>query len=147
MQKAKDAIPGGVVIVIDALDECDDPSTVQLLLKTLFEHAATLPMKFFVASRPEYIIRDVLQILPSVLRLHDIDESIVAADIRKYLVASFESISLSPSDIERITKRAGKLFIYASTAVRYIRPANFRVDSPTGSAGCYRWVDDAACSA
>ena len=129
MQKAKDAIPGGVVIVIDALDECDDPSTVQLLLKTLLEHAATLPMKFFVASRPEYVIRDVLQILPSVLRLHDIDESIVAADIKKYLVASLESISLSPSDIERLTKRAGKLFIYASTAVRYIRPANFRVDS------------------
>ncbi|CEL54400.1 hypothetical protein RSOLAG1IB_11646 [Rhizoctonia solani AG-1 IB] len=38
--KTKDVIPDGVVIVIDALDECDDGYSVRLLLDVLFKFAA-----------------------------------------------------------------------------------------------------------
>jgi len=131
MQEVKATIPGGVVIVVDALDECSNPSTVRLFLKTLLEHAVTLPMKFIVASRPEYAIRDEIQIsgyTPSVFYLHNIDGLTIAADIKRFLVEALGSI-IPTSDLERLTIRAGKLFIYAATAVRYIHPENFRVNS------------------
>jgi nucleoside-triphosphatase THEP1 len=50
MQKVKDAIPEGVVVVIDALDECDDSYGVQLVLGTLMKFSSNLPIKFFVTT-------------------------------------------------------------------------------------------------
>jgi len=131
IQEVKAAIPGGVVVVIDALDECSNPSTVPLLLKTLLERAATLPMKFFVASRPEHSIEQEMRVSgysPSELRLHDIDEAIVTANIKKYLIDSLGSIIPGPN-LELLTKRAGKLFNHVATAIRYIHPADIDVDS------------------
>ena len=74
--QVKAAIPEGVIVVIAALD---DPSTVRLL-KTLLKRAAALPMKFFVASRPEHSIEQGMRVSgysSSELRLHDIDKAIV----------------------------------------------------------------------
>jgi hypothetical protein len=55
----------------------------------------------------------------------------VEEDIKKYLTEALGSMSPSPSpnDIEWLAKRAGKLFIYAATAVRYISPGNPGVNS------------------
>jgi len=130
MQEVVAAIPGGVVVVIDALDECSDSSTAQLLLQTLLERAATLPMKFCVASRPVPSIRQMLLTgySPSVVHMYDIEAAVVTADIKKYLIGSLGSIIPSP-DLELLTKCAGRLFIYAATAVRYIYPADIDVDS------------------
>ncbi|KAJ7782078.1 WD40-repeat-containing domain protein [Mycena olivaceomarginata] len=93
--------------------------------KTLLKLAVDLPIKFFVTSRPEPTIREKM-LTPgysrSVLHLHDIEESIVEADIKMYLTEAlgFMSPTPSPNDVERLAKRAGKLFIYAATTVRYI---------------------------
>ena len=76
IQEVKAAIPGGVIVVIAALD---DPSTVRLLT-TLLKRAAALPMKFFGASRPEHSIEQGMRVSgysSSELRLHDIDKAIV----------------------------------------------------------------------
>jgi hypothetical protein len=133
--KTKDAIPDGVVIVIDALDECDDGYSVRLLLDVLFKFAADLPIKFFVSSRPEHFIRDGMiareQASRSIMHLHDIEQSIVEGDIRKYLTEALSTMSPppSPEQIEALSKRARNLFIYAATLVGYIHPANFHVDS------------------
>jgi len=134
MQAMKAATPENVVIVIDALDECDDGEAFQLFLETLLKLAANLPIKFFLTSRPEPAIRE--RILASVysrsvLHLHDIEEWIVEADIKKYLTKALESMSPppSPNDIERLAKRAGKFFIYAATSVRYILPGRAGADS------------------
>jgi len=125
MQAVKTAMPEGVVIVIDALDECDDGDAFRVFLETLLKLAVDLPIKFFVTSRPEPAIREKMMApgyARSVLHLHDIEESIVEADIKKYLTEALGSISPppTPNDVERLAKRAGKLFIYAATAVRYI---------------------------
>jgi hypothetical protein len=136
MQKVKNAIPEGVVVVvIDALDECEDNYGVQLVLTTLMKFASSLPIKFFVTSRPEPTIRDKMLAhggcSPSVLHLHDIEQSIVKEDIKKYLTEVLSSISppLPIDEVEQLAIRAGKLFIYAATAARYILPDNIRVDS------------------
>jgi hypothetical protein len=137
VQKVKDAIPEGVVVAIDALDECEDSFGVQLVLATLMKFASNLPIKFFVTSRPEPTIRDKMLARdgcsPSVLYLHDIERSIVKEDIKKYLTEVLGSVSppLSIDELEQLANRAGNLFIYAATAARYIRPDNVRVDSHT----------------
>jgi hypothetical protein len=125
MQAVKAAMPENVVVVIDALDECDDGDAFRMFLETLLKLAADLPIKFFLTSRPEPVIREKM-LAPgysrSVLHLHDIEESIVEADIKKYLTEALGSMfpAPSPDEVERLAKRAGKLFIYAATAVRYI---------------------------
>lgn len=50
LSKVKDAIPEGVIIVIDALDECEDKYGVRLILELLLKVVANLPIKFFVTS-------------------------------------------------------------------------------------------------
>lgn len=134
MQAMKAALPEDVAIVIDALDECDDGDAFRLFLETLLKLAANLPIKFFLTSRPEPAIRE--RILASVysrsvVHLHDIEESIVEADIKKYLTEALRSMSPPPlpNDMERLAKRAGKFFIHAATSVRYILPGRAGADS------------------
>jgi hypothetical protein len=85
MQAVKTAMPEGVVVVIDALDECDDGDAFRLFLEILLKLAADLPIKFLVTSRPEPAIREKM-LAPgysrSVLYLHDIEEWIVEGDIK-----------------------------------------------------------------
>jgi len=135
MQAVKAAMPESVVVVIDALDECDNGYAFRLFLETLLKLAADLPIKFFVTSRPEPAIREKM-LAPgysrhSVLHLHNIEESIVEADIKKYLTEALGPMSPPPAlnEVEQLAKRAGKLFIYAATIVRYIHPDNPDVDS------------------
>ena len=137
MQEVKGAMPGGVVVAIDALDECEDGYAVQLFLRTLVDLAADLPIKFFITSRPEPVIRDEMLRpghSPSVLHLHEIEKSIVEADIKKYLEEALRSMSpplASLDEVDQLSKRAGKLFIYAATAVRYIYPKGRKISVDT----------------
>ncbi|CAE7228044.1 unnamed protein product, partial [Rhizoctonia solani] len=134
---AKEAIPDGVVIVIDALDECDDTYSVRLLLDVLLKFAEQLPLKFFVASRPEHAIRERMMSRGGSLRfivyLHDIEQSIVEEDIKKYLTETLSPMDPPPTllQIELLAKRSRNLFIYAATVVRYIYPHDVPVDSST----------------
>jgi hypothetical protein len=134
MQKLREPISEGAVVAIDALDECDNNSEVQLFLNTLLTFASDLPIKFFVTSRPEHIIRAKMGgNMISILHLHDIEQSVVEEDIKKYLKDELCAMSppLSPDEIASLAKLAGKLFIYATTAARYIHPKTMRVDSRT----------------
>ena len=121
------------VLLIDALDECADAEAVTKLLKKLLSVSRNLSVKFFLTSRPE---RHILMQFKSpeselhrILRLHDIGQDLVSADISLYLNKQLEDIRLNfylpPSwpacrDVETLTHQAGKLFIYAFTAVKYI---------------------------
>ncbi|KAF9549502.1 WD40 repeat-like protein [Agrocybe pediades] len=136
LQNSKDAIPDGVVIIIDALDECNNVSATALFLKVLLQYSTHLPIKFMVASRPEPVILKNMQtptFSPSVLRLHDIEQSLVEADIKLYLQEALSTMSpaLTPDVLDRLTKQAGKLFIYAATVARYVNPDDDEVDSET----------------
>ncbi|KAG8768586.1 hypothetical protein FRC12_005478 [Ceratobasidium sp. 428] len=128
--KVKDALPTRLVVVIDALDECDDNRKADIL-KSLLMYARELPVKFFVASRPDPKILDSMHrqkgdYTPVELRLHDLDRSIVEEDIRTYLRTKMAlHVELPVAHLETLVKRSGVLFIYAATVVRYIESNNF----------------------
>jgi hypothetical protein len=125
-----------IVIIIDALDECEDEegTKIKTLLKTILDRRPNVRLRFFVTSRPDRRIRESFERRhPSSLRLHDIEDHIIQADIALYLrdqLGRVEKLkehydkSWPPSEIDIIVKHAGKLFVYASTMVKYI--TNFR---------------------
>ncbi|CUA76357.1 Vegetative incompatibility protein HET-E-1 [Podospora anserina] [Rhizoctonia solani] len=130
---AKDKLSNNLVIVVEALDECSDPRIVELFLGLLFRSVLELPIKFFVTSRPEPAIRN--RMMPesersrSILYLHEIELSLVQADIELYLKEELASIAPADEDLAELAEHAGNLFIYAATAVRYIRPVGKAVNS------------------
>lgn len=128
--EAGDAISPSLVVVIDALDECANKGGVGQILETLISHAPKLRIKFFVASRPEPLILDAMQVprnegVPTELRLHELDEPTVQKDIRRYLKNELWPAMLTDGDLERLVAQSGVLFIYAATIVRYIGEDNF----------------------
>ncbi|ELU44356.1 peptidase C14 [Rhizoctonia solani AG-1 IA] len=121
----KDALPADVIVVIDALDEC---SSGEQILSLLVKNASKLPIKFIVASRPEPNITQQMEKIWSIpvhqaVYLHEIEKSLVQADITIYLQQALEELDIPPDsqDIERLSAYAGNLFIIAATMVRYIR--------------------------
>ncbi|KAF5354465.1 hypothetical protein D9758_012418 [Tetrapyrgos nigripes] len=118
------------VVVIDALDECRDISSVLEVLIPAIQKQELLGLKFLFTSRPEYCMQRHLKIKGPIsegsnvdrMFLHDVDESLVKADIIKYLNAQFKlsDLLISAEDIERLAKMSGKLFIFAATLVKFI---------------------------
>ncbi|KAB5591737.1 hypothetical protein CTheo_4806 [Ceratobasidium theobromae] len=129
MMGVKTTMPENLVVVIDALDECEDRDGVQRLLDLLFQFAGPLPLKFFVTSRPEpEIYRVMISQAPNsrtVLRLHEIETSLVQADIALYLTEELGRFMMPSIDqIEQLSQRSGNLFIYAATLVRHVQLGN-----------------------
>ncbi|CAE7116714.1 unnamed protein product [Rhizoctonia solani] len=58
--------------------------------------------------------------------LHELDGGEVQADITTYLEAELTPVSPSRSEIMELVNRAGVLFIYAATVVRYVGRDNFK---------------------
>jgi hypothetical protein len=125
------------IFVIDAVDECADEDLTKDVLSRLIAVFPNLPLKLFVTSRPEPQIRSRMETSNSssrrILRLHDIEKDIVAADISTYLNKRLDDICderpdlvpsdlkwPSPEDIRALTEQFGVLFIYAFTAVKFI---------------------------
>lgn len=127
---------GTIVIVMDALDECAPESGAE---EILIRWAAELPkipvpLKVLITSRPEFHIRRKFQSLS--LRtisqsyiLHDIEKSVVKEDIELFLRHRLNQIAEErgiqtpwPSELalRTLIDRAGILFIFASTAVKFI---------------------------
>ncbi|KDN33909.1 hypothetical protein RSAG8_13001, partial [Rhizoctonia solani AG-8 WAC10335] len=130
--KVQEAL-SATVVVIDALDECEDPSSTQQILDVLSIKSQGLPIKFVVSSRPEAMIRDQMQKngswVDARVVLHELDTGEVQTDIRTYLKAELAPTNPSQSEIEKLVERAGVLFIYAATVVRYVGRDNFKGNS------------------
>ncbi|CAE6422900.1 unnamed protein product, partial [Rhizoctonia solani] len=133
LHAVKDTLPEGLVIVIDALDECENKESTARILDILLDKGVNLPVKFLVSSRPEPEIHDRTtdERFRSQLILLNLELSLVRADIEQYLRTELTPIEPSDEDIEALVSRAGTLFIYASTAVRYIGHRNF-LHNPRG---------------
>ncbi|KAG8723503.1 hypothetical protein FRC09_003062 [Ceratobasidium sp. 395] len=58
LAQVKDSLPTDLVVVIDALDECDNEVGVDRILSALLSSVRKLPVKFFVTSRPDAKILD-----------------------------------------------------------------------------------------
>ncbi|RPB19119.1 hypothetical protein L211DRAFT_744915, partial [Terfezia boudieri ATCC MYA-4762] len=127
-----------LVVVIDALDECDNYDDIRLILKLLAQAKClqTIRLRVFVTSRPETPIllgfRNLRGEAYQDFVLHDIPLSTVNQDISAYfrnklsLVKSEPGLSSStpwPDEptIQRLVEKAAGLFIYAATIYRFIR--------------------------
>ncbi|CAE6430520.1 unnamed protein product [Rhizoctonia solani] len=127
-------ITEGIVVVIDALDECayspEASVSVDAFVDQLITCAKTLPLKVLLTSRPEPRIRHKIKSAygPSfpemMISLHDVDRSQVQADIKSYLTEELALISLSDAQILHLVQQCNTLFIYAATLVRYINPSD-----------------------
>src|SRR6266436_1584376 len=123
-----------LVLVVDALDECD-PKDAQTILNNMITHCARTPMlRILITSRPENHITSVFKRANNVEKviLHDIDSGVVTQDIQHYLECQLKSIHErdeflsippnwpSPIDLKALVHKSGKLFIWAATAVKFI---------------------------
>lgn len=134
-----DSYPFLYVLVIDALDECDNDEDIRTIL-TLLAEAQTLQivrLRVFLTSRPETPIWYGLDRIPETERqdfvLHHISLSIVDHDITIFLKHNLGLIrqgkpSLSASwpgeeTVKQLVQFASGLFIWAATACRFIREA------------------------
>ncbi|KAG8794907.1 hypothetical protein FRC12_020324 [Ceratobasidium sp. 428] len=125
LRDVKDTMPAGLpVVVLDALDECSDQDNARLFVGALLRFSQNLPIKFFVTCRPDTVLLGKLTpdntLSHSLVHLHDVEESLVQADIETYLSDELEPLRATPVQIQTLTNRSGKLFIFAATVVRYI---------------------------
>jgi len=131
-----------LVIVIDALDECDNMQDIQLILQ-LIEEAKdldTVRIKIFFTSRPEIPIFDGFRQLSGEAYqdfiLHNIPLDTVNEDIATFFRQKLPPLKAKhglgtpwPGEqiIEQLVERAAGQFIYAATTVRFIRDG---IDGP-----------------
>ena len=115
------------VIVLDALDECSDQSLVAELLDMILGHSKSLPVKFFITSRPEVVVKESFDYSwdHSNLILHEVGEEIVKGDIELYVKAYLVGKHNRPNwpseaEVESLVNMSGTLFIYAATVCKYI---------------------------
>ncbi|CEL61229.1 Vegetative incompatibility protein HET-E-1 OS=Podospora anserina GN=HET-E1 PE=4 SV=1 [Rhizoctonia solani AG-1 IB] len=132
LMESKEQLLGNIIVVIDALDECDSPRAVKLILEALLKYTLGLPIKFFVTSRPDPRIYDNVSqnsYSSGIMHLHEIEHSIVRSDIELYLKEELALMAPKEGQILQLSNLAGNLFIYAATAVRYIQPDDVFIDS------------------
>ena len=127
------------LIVIDALDECKDEEPASAILSILSRFVDQIPLvKFFVTGRPEQRIHSgfrlaALRPITEVFKLHDVKRQLVDVDIKLFFRARLTDIAKTSnhadiaedwphsSDIDILCEKAAGLFIYASTAVKFMK--------------------------
>ena len=115
------------VIVIDALDECEDEDPQSAILPMLGKFILDIPkVKIFITSRPEtYIVAGFhgpLQDLTDIFILHEVDPRTVDQDIRRFFEYELSKLARHrggkegwPMDkhLDRLCRRAAGFFVYA----------------------------------
>ncbi|KIJ13795.1 hypothetical protein PAXINDRAFT_13343 [Paxillus involutus ATCC 200175] len=126
---------GPILVVIDALDECGHSGAREELLKVIASEGPRLPptIRIFITSRAEKDIYSAFNSHPNILA-HEIDIKSTAneKDVRTYIhhrmadIRSQNDLLALPLDwpgevrIDALALRASGLFVWASTACRYI---------------------------
>ncbi|KAF9225142.1 hypothetical protein BS17DRAFT_580275 [Gyrodon lividus] len=126
---------GPILIIIDALDECGSSSAREELLKVIASESPCLPptIRILITSRAEKDIYSVFSPHPNILA-HEIDIKSTAneEDVRAYIhhrmvdIQRQNDLLALPPDwpgearIDGLAFRASGLFVWASTACRYI---------------------------
>ncbi|KAJ7613317.1 hypothetical protein DFH06DRAFT_147325 [Mycena polygramma] len=127
------------VICLDALDECGEDRG-QTCLRWLSDALVQIPMhiRFCLTGRPDipsYLKFDRMRELTHSIILDHIDPIVTNQDINLYVEHTLDGSNWIARqdwkpricDVQEITSRASGLFIFASTAVRYIERAATRV--------------------
>jgi len=126
------------LIIIDALDECKDEEPASAILSILSRYVEKMPyVKFFITGRPEQRIRSgfrltALRPITEIFKLHDVERPLVDTDIKLFFRTRLTEIAKNrsdcnvteawprSSDIDILCEKAAGLFIYASTAVKFV---------------------------
>ncbi|RYO66330.1 hypothetical protein AA0116_g2938 [Alternaria tenuissima] len=129
-------VPALLVLVVDALDECDSYSDIQIILRLLSETRSLTRdrLRVLLTSRPETPIRNGFCRMPEAehqdVVLQDISRSIVDHDISLLLQHRLLAIELEfllpdgwpgAEIIAQLVQSAGGLFIWAAAACQFIR--------------------------
>ena len=143
------------VIVIDALDECGDEDPQSAILSVMGRLVEGVPnAKFFITGRPEPRIRSgfrlgLLRPLTDVFVLHEVEPSVVNADIRLFLEHGLCELAKRsgseqegwPTDeqLDLLCERAAGLFVYAMATLKFLdhafTPPSKRLDIIIGAPG------------
>ncbi len=130
-----DALRSPLVVVIDALDECNDEREITFVLQLLSETSgfAVPRLLVFLTSRPEILIREGIYVIPEAQRrhliLHHIHPDVVDHDIRVFLEQKLGSVIRNLSSqaegfgddiLRQLVERACGLFIWAATTSRFV---------------------------
>ncbi|KAF1939402.1 hypothetical protein EJ02DRAFT_302446, partial [Clathrospora elynae] len=123
------------IVVIDALDECEQEQDIRAILQLLARAKAIrpVPLRIVVTSRPELHIRLGFKEMPNGtyqdLVLHEVPRNTIEHDIRLFLEHELGAIRkerMLTSDwpatdqIRALVELAVPLFIYAATVCRYV---------------------------
>ncbi|KAJ3494094.1 hypothetical protein NLG97_g4300 [Lecanicillium saksenae] len=136
-----------VLIVVDALDECERDEDVKLLIHLFskYKNMENTAIKLFVTSRPDLPIRLGFRSIQGSYEsfvLHEIPEPVVKSDISVYLQHELSSIRSQYDSLLETDQRLGKdwpgqadfeklldmsipLFIAAATICRFISETRF----------------------
>jgi hypothetical protein len=134
--------PPMIVVVVDALDECDREGDVGIIIRLLSQakRLSSVQLKFFLTSRPELPIRLGFKKIGGSykgLALHEIPEPIIEHDISAFLIYQLARIRDDynnsvlqdrhlPADwpgqtkFQSLVQMAIPLFIFATTICRFI---------------------------
>jgi hypothetical protein len=120
-----DSLRMPVIIVVDALDECDTKRGIIQVVQLLagIKNIDGQQFRVLITSRPEAPIREEFsQCLPNEqqLILQDISQDIVNKDISLFLQCNLAIINPEDEVIEQLVERAAGLFVWAATACRFI---------------------------
>ena len=125
----------GLIIVIDALDECERKEDIRVILQLLArtKNFSPVSLRVFVTSRPDLPIRLGFKQMSDGtyqdLILHNIPKETIEHDIAIFLEHELRVVSeecslpsdwLSKEQLQALLEMAIPLFIFASTACRYI---------------------------
>lgn len=128
------------ILVVDALDECDDDKNIRTIVQLLAEARSLkrVRLRILLTSRPEVPIRLSFYQLPESERsdfvLHNISASIIDHDISVFLDHNLRLIGDEDGQeagwpgaevIETLVQSASGLFIWAATACRFIQEGLF----------------------
>ena len=127
------------LIIIDALDECKDDEPASAILSILSRYVKEIPnVKFFITGRPEPRIRSGFRLklllpITEVLKLHEVKPEAVNNDIKLFFQTQLTELAKDRSDcslaedwpslseINILCEKAAGFFIYAATALKFIR--------------------------
>lgn len=126
-----------LLLVVDALDECDDEEDIGMLIECFVSTIANvkeIPIRIFITSRPELPIHYNLSRVSINIRqhftLHSIEQAIVDGDLRIYYQHHLSQLSqryiwnqhiILDDVIRSLVGKTHGLFIYAATACRFIK--------------------------
>ncbi|KDQ59703.1 hypothetical protein JAAARDRAFT_629791 [Jaapia argillacea MUCL 33604] len=133
-----------IIIVVDALDECaqgDAQRLVEVLVDT-FQDNRNLPIRFVLTTRNDYApVEGQYRLNSEMIRMVDLWKYDARASIRRFFEVELGKVERrrsrligavrpwpSQSQLDTLTRKAGGLFIYASTLVAFVGDNQGRPD-------------------